>query len=179
VLDATVLEGGRGEALVFRGDARARVRAPLLPGDKLAVRFDRENDSQVLRAERKPDGALAIAFDPRVRGKHEAPEPPRPPLGPPGLCNCRAHVDCDAWYTPERSDCARSFAGDCDKQERCILGDLEAWPSCEPGSVHGDPSGRCLPLCAPASSAAGAAQQRCASGRCESWQGVEVCRPTA
>jgi len=171
VTDAAVLAGGRGEALVFRGGQRVRVRAPLLSGDALSVSLQRENDSQRLRAERKPDGAFAVAFDPRVRGKHEAPDPGRAPQGMPALCNCRNDPDCSGWYTPERADCGDSFATDCDKQERCILGDLEAWPSCAPGSVHADPSGRCLPLCAK--------DAPCSSGRCERWQGVDVCRPPA
>jgi hypothetical protein len=168
-LDVTVLESSRGEVLTFRSEFISRVRAPLLPGDKLAVRFDRENDSQVMRAERKQDGAFAITFDPRVPGKHEPPQPPAAPLGPPALCKCEGYDPCTDWYEPEPRDCAQAFPDDCQMLERCILGDPKAWPTCAPGSVHADPSGRCLPLCGKGG--------RCASGKCEPWQGVNVCRP--
>jgi hypothetical protein len=174
-----VLEGGHGEAMTVYDDGGdelgipsglgARLRAPLLPGERLRARVEYEDHTQMLSAQRAADGSFAVAFEPRVRMPHASLDPGEDsPALLSAVCACRNDPACGMRYTPARDDCAASFPTDCDKQEACVLGDPDAWPTCPPGSARGEPSGRCLPLCDKA--------RACAVGRCERWQGIDVCR---
>ena len=179
IRDIVMLEGGRGEAMTVYDDGgdelgtpggpRARLRAPLLPGDSLRARVEFEDHTQVLSAQRAADGSFAVVFEPRVRVPHASLDPgDDSPALPSAVCACRNDPACDMRYSPARDDCAASFPTDCDQQQACVLGDPDAWPTCPPGSARGEPSGRCLPLCSKT--------QPCAAGRCERWQGLDVCR---
>jgi hypothetical protein len=168
-IDARVLSGGHGEVMMRRGTAVLQLRAPVLAGEKLRVRVEWEKASRELQIDRTKDGAWSGRFGAPVPGKPGGTKLGRTDTN----CVCDYNDVCEV-FVPERPECRLHVDGapgqdPCDAYYLCAFGDRAAWRPCPAGHAHGDPSGRCLPLC----SAHGA----CATGRCESWQGLEICRP--
>lgn len=167
-LDARALSGGHGEVVTYRGFSYVLLRAPVLPGERFRARFEWERASRELEIERAPDGAWRGHFGPAVLGK---PEGKRLELRPD--CPCEEATGVCAMIVPERPECLSRAPGpnedSCGAYMRCALGDRAAWRPCPAGHAHGDPAGLCLPLCGTG--------RTCASGQCESYQGIDVCKP--
>ena len=167
-IDARVLSGGHGEVVIRRGTSLLQLRAPVLAGEKFRARIEWEKASRELELERAAGGAWSGRFSAAVPGN-----PSGTKLGSTDThCVCDYNDVCEI-YVPDRPECRprgdEAAEDPCDAYYRCAFGERAAWRPCPAGHAHGDPSGRCLPLCD--------ADGGCVSGRCESWQGVDICRP--
>lgn len=167
-IDARVLSGGHGEVVMRRSTAIMQLRAPVLPGETLRARVEWEESARELEVVRAADGSWRGNFGPAVPGK---PSGARLTRDAPH-CVCDYNSTCEV-FVPERPECHLPRAGaptddPCGAFYDCFFGARAAWRPCPPGRTHGDASGRCLPLCD--------AKRQCASGVCEDWQGVDVCK---
>jgi hypothetical protein len=167
-LDARVVSGGHGEVVMRRSNAMMQLRAPVLPGETLRARIEWEELARELEVVRAADGSWRGSFGAAVPGK---PTGARLIRDDPS-CVCDYNDTCEVWF-PERPECRLARPGTppddpCNDVYGCFFGARAEWRPCPPGRAHGDPSGRCLPLCD--------AKRQCASGVCESWQGVDLCK---
>jgi hypothetical protein len=167
-LDARVLSGGHGEVVTRRSNAMVQLRAPVLPGETLRARVEWEEWSRQLEVARAADGSWSGSFGPAVPGRPTGAKLTRDDPS----CVCDYDNTCEL-FVPDRPECRMPPAGTppadpCSAFYECFFGARGAWRPCPPGQAHGDAAGRCLPLCD--------AKRRCASGPCETWQGVDVCK---
>jgi hypothetical protein len=166
-VDARVLSGGHAEVVIHRSPAMFQLRAPVLAGEKLRARVEWDKAWRELEIERASDGSWSGRFGPATPG---APTGSRLKEDD---CVCNYNGWCQA-LEPARPECnlQDDVPGGPDRCEflyLCTMGDRASWRSCPAGHAHGDPSGRCLPVCD--------VNGACATGRCETWQGVDICRP--
>jgi hypothetical protein len=170
-LDARVLEGGHGEVVTYRSPARLQLRAPLFAGERFRARIEWQRGARELVIERAADGSWSGRFGPEQPSK-----PTRKPLAlDPATFECEGSSGCAA-LTPELATCQQASDMQGGNHEEhlvlCTLGQRSHWAKCPEGQVNAFPAGHCMPLCNRE-----AGQKPCASGTCESWQGVEVCKP--
>jgi hypothetical protein len=169
-LDARVLSGGHGELAMRRSTALLQLRVPVLAGEKLRLRVEWETEARELEVEHAADGSWRGSFGPGIPGKPTGSKL----LQTPGTCECAYNDTCEE-LVPHHAGCelreGEGYGADpCDWLYWCTFGERARWRPCPAGYVHADPAGRCLPLCD--------AKGACASGgRCETWQGVDVCKP--
>jgi hypothetical protein len=168
-LGAVVVEGGHGEAFVTAGEDHVVLVAPLLAGDRFAADFSWSNRTQRLAVNWAADARFPeMTF--QIPTKNE-PSPTPPPLDLEPLCGCmKAHrqgFTCLGQVLAPHPDCARTYAGACDKILACAAGDLEALPTCPEGQALAGVTRRCYALCGD--------DRPCAHGVCTAWQGGRVC----
>jgi hypothetical protein len=169
-LGARVIEGGHGEASVTAGPDELTLLAPIVEGDRFVAELSWANRTQRLVAV-FPRGARFPEATFQAPDGDKAPRPQPPPLDLEPLCGClKAHdaaLTCPGQVLAPSADCARTYAGACDKIIACSEGDPEAPPACPEGSASAGMTPRCYPLCGP--------EAPCAAGTCTEWQGGRLC----
>jgi hypothetical protein len=163
--DAALVDGGHGEAMLFRYGAIASLLAPAMPGESLAFEVSfgkarrrfvvrRDGDDFSLEVKKLDPGAATAAVTPNAEA----------------ACACSqietGDGSCGHLLGAPDSDCARTYAGDCKKLLRCLAGEPSAPPVCLPDWTNAGGARHCFKRCE---------TEACSVGTCTSWQGARVC----